>query len=163
MSTTTRRTSHRQRGFGLVELTVGLAISAAIGSILVSLLFQMNRTVKDDSARFDVAANVTVASRWIARDVRRADSTSIVDGASPTPTAMINYNNAGGAISCLYSLTGGELERSCDDGTLVIARGVSGLQFSRTGSVVTIAFDVTSDTEPALVETVALRIGLRNG
>ena len=153
----------RQRGASLLELTMGLGMSVAIGAGVVSLLFELNTAAVENGALFDVAIDTAVASRWLARDIRRAESTDLVPGAAPTGAASFNWTDSGAPVSCNYSLVGTAVARSCDSGSIDVARGVSALGFSRTGDVVTVTLEVTGGSGQSAVQPVELRVWLRNG
>lgn len=153
----------RQRGLALIELAFGLGLSAAIGAVIVTMLFQLEKSVTDGGARIALASSVTIASQWLARDTRRALSTSIPDGGELRSTATFLWTEGAISVSCAYALNGTNLERSCDGLTHVIARGISGLEFSRSDSVITVEFDVSAGPGGREVESVALRVAMRYG
>ena len=152
-----------QRGLALIELAFGLGLSAAIGAVIVTMLFQLDKSVTGGGARLALASSVIVASQWLARDTRKALSTSIPDGGEPRSSATFLWTDGGISVSCGYALNGTNLERSCDGFTHVIARGVSGLTFSRSGSVVTVEFYAFAGPDGSVLESVALRVAMRYG
>jgi len=157
----TRRNSRRgQRGVLLIEFAAAVAISGILGTTVVGSLFQLHRTTVDGGAQFEVTTEVQRATRWVTRDIHRADSTDISDGGAPVSTASFDWTDDLGAHSCSYALNGDALERTCDGQPAAAARRLSGLSFSRSGSLVLLSFDVTAGSRPDLSETVSMYVSL---
>jgi len=155
-----RRTTRSQRGAVVIELVMAAAVSGILGTAVVGSLYQLHWTTADGSARFDVTTEVQRATRWLSRDIHRADSTDIVDGGAPVSTGTFDWTDASGAHSCAYALNGNALERTCDGQLAVVARRLEGLSFSRSGSLITLSFSVVPDGRSDLSEAVSMYLSL---
>ncbi len=151
-----------QRGFMLVGLLAGVAITAVLGAVLVNSLYQLNRAGSDGGAHLAVATAVRTSTRWLARDAQRAETTTVPDGGAPVSTGAFNWTDEIGPHSCSYALDGTNLARTCDGATVVAARGVSSLQFTRSGGLVTAGYTITATGRPDVSETVVLNLSIRS-
>ncbi len=155
-----RRGGSGQRGFLLLEFAAALAISGILGTTVVGSLHQLQRTTIDGGAQFELTTETQRATRWISRDVHRADSTDVSDGGAPVTSASFDWTDEFGAHSCSYVLNGDALERACDGGLTVVARQLSGLSFSRSGSLILLSFDVSAVARPDMSESVSMYVSL---
>lgn len=153
-----RRSSSNQRGFTLIELMVSVGIMSALGGVIATSSFAMLRAQTDTNANAQVAIEVSKSTRWFSRDVHRAASSDIVDLAPAVSTADFTWFEGGTMTTCNYSVNGGDntLERSCNGLTTKVANGISALQFTRSGNLITTAYTVTSDLDPGQFENVEL-------
>ena len=155
-----QRGSRRQRGVLLLEFAAALAISGILGTTVVGSLFQLQRTTLDGGAQFQLTTEVQRATRWISRDVHQATSTDISDGGGPVSAAAFDWTDDLGDHSCGYGLDGDALERTCDGQTTVVARRLSGITFSRSGSLILLSFGVTASGRPDMSEAVSMYVSL---
>ena len=164
---TTKLTRHHgkrgQRGVLLIEFAAALAISGILGMTVVGSLFQLHRTAIDGGAQFDLTTETQRATRWVARDIHRADSTDVSDGGAPASGASFEWTDEFGAHSCSYALDSDALERTCDGESTVVARQLSGLSFSRSGELILLSFNVTADSRPDVSEAVSMYVSLGRG
>ncbi|MBI4307131.1 MAG: hypothetical protein HY678_12505 [Chloroflexi bacterium] len=152
----------KQRGFLLAEFVVGLGLSSVFAAIVVSSIYQLNRASTNGEATLEVLTEVQKAAVWVTRDVRKASSSNLTDGGGAVSSASFSWIDSGGAShSCSYALSGTQLQRTCDGSPSVAARAVSGLSFSRSGSLVSVGFTVTPAERPSYAETVSLRVAMR--
>ena len=158
-----RRGRSGQRGFLLLEFAAALAISGILGTTVVGSLYQLQRTTIDGGAQFELTTEIQRATRWISRDIHRADSTDVSDGGAPATSAGFDWTDEFGAHSCGYVLNGGALERTCDGDLNVVARRLSGLSFSRSGSLILLSFGVSADGRPDVSEAVSMYVSLGRG
>ena len=149
-----------QRGFLLIELAAALAVTSILGTTVVGSLFQMQRAVADGGAQFELTTEVQRATRWVTRDIHRAGSTDISDGAAPVSGASLGWTDELGDHTCTYALNGDVLERTCDGELAEVARRLSGLSFSRSGSLVLLSFNVSAGGRPDVSEVVSMYVSL---
>ena len=149
-----------QRGALLIELAAAVAVSSILGTTVVGSLFQLRRAAVDGGAQFELTTEVQRATRWATRDIHRAGSTDIPDGGAPVTAASFGWTDDSGAHTCSYALNGGALERTCDGEMIVAARRLSGLSFSRSGSLILLSFSVTADSRPDVSEAVSMYVSL---
>lgn len=162
MLATYGRRASRQRGFLLAEFVVGIGLSAVLASIVVNVVFQLNRASDIGEAKLQTLTEVQKATIWVLRDIRGASTSDLDDGGPSASTATFNWNDSGGTPhSCSYALSGTELRRTCDSVTRVVARYVSGLSFERVGGLVSIEFTVTPVADASFAEDVSLRVAMR--
>ena len=67
----------RQAGFTLLEFTVSLGFTTALGGLVLASSFIALRTDTEGGARADVAVETVRATRWLIRGGHRADSTDL--------------------------------------------------------------------------------------
>jgi prepilin-type N-terminal cleavage/methylation domain-containing protein len=147
-----------ERGFTLVELIIGMAITGiligAIGSALVVVL----RTTDVTNARFAESHDVQITSAYVANDVQSASSVS-VSNASPdcsgafTTLVTFTYSTSGNptAVYKCGKASNGEIQvtRTFANGTpIVIAHFVFAGQ---TGASVSVTYDPLQPTIPVSV------------
>lgn len=155
----------RQKGFTLIELLVSLAITGALGGIIVSSSFAMMKASQSTNSRAQLAIEVSKSTRWLARDIHKAGSSDIVDLAPAVTTAGFTWIDGGAVSTCTYSLNGvdGSFERACPASTIKIARGVSALQFTRSGDLVSVHYVITSPVDPSVTENIELLVMVGGG
>jgi hypothetical protein len=109
-----------------------------------------------------VATAVRTSTRWLARDAQRAETTTVPDGGAPVSTGSFDWTDEIGPHSCSYALDGTNLVRTCDGAAVVTARGVSSLQFTRSGGLVTAGYTITAPDRPDVAETVVMNLSIRS-
>ena len=139
-----------QQGFTLVETLVALGITLSIGAVLVGTLHQMSNFTSRSSAQVAVIADVGTAFQWLSYDMKMANTTDLVDMASPVSSLILNwtdkYDGASITHSAAYSKVGTELRRT-EDGvnTHTVARNVTSVDFSLVGNLATVTLISTDD------------------
>lgn len=103
---TTHHTQHREKGFGLVEVLLSLALMAAL---LTAVAFAMQASFQSYNAN-DEAAALTQTARFtmlqMTRDMRTAEDISAV---GTTKLVIVPAANGNGLQEVQYELTGGVL------------------------------------------------------
>lgn len=95
----------RDAGFTLIEMLVAIVLSAIVGSILVTITFAAQRSVKNTTAQDDVNAEARVALNRISRDLRQATAYTDSTGLHPAITSVQNPDGAGHVTGAVTSLT----------------------------------------------------------
>ena len=146
-----KRLLNGQSGFTLVELLVALGVMSALGSVLVTTLYQMSNFTSRSNAQVSVSADLRNTFHWLAQDVKMANTTSLVAEFPTVYTSLSlnwtdNYQDASAAHSAAYSLVGTDLRRT-EDGvnTHTVARNVTSIEFSIVGRRVTVTLTSTDD------------------
>jgi type II secretory pathway component PulJ len=139
-----------QRGFTLAETLMGIGITAAIGAALVGSLYQMSNVTSRGADHLAIEADLRTSMQWLAKDLRVAQTTDLVDQAAPVSCAAVapspcitldwtdQYNEAAASHTASYALVGTEVRRTYDSVTHTIARNVAALEVSLNGSLVTV-------------------------
>ncbi len=153
----------RQLGFTLVELTAGIGLSALIGGVMVTAIFELNKASVNGQAQQAVTVQVRAATLWLERDISRAASSNVPDPGAPVATAQFDWTDESGAHVCIYALTGTDLIRTCDGTPSSVARYISGLQFTRSGSLLNVGFTATAPIGAGKSETVSINLAMRSG
>ncbi len=149
-----------QRGFTLIELIVAMGIMAVIGGLLHSFLFQAISARSDGGAKGELVTATTISTRWLVRDIHRAETTDIPDGSGTVSVASFFWSDGGGAHTCTYQLVGSGLQRTCDTVANELTTGFSNLLFSRNGDLVLVSFTVTASDRPDVNEQIDINIAL---
>lgn len=137
----------RQKGVTLLELMLGMAITAMIVSGIVALIFQEYSGTAMAKTSVTVAHEIRNAARWISQDGMMAESTDLVEGAQPadnlTLTWIEQHDFANIPHSSSYYLEGTELRRNYDGSVTTVARDISKVAFSQTGRLITMSISCT--------------------
>jgi prepilin-type N-terminal cleavage/methylation domain-containing protein len=152
-----------QRGFTLIELLIATAFIGVLGGLVSATTYLTFKTSAETNSQLDVATNVATSSLWLARDVHRAITTDIVDGAAAVGSANFTWSASGSLTTCSYTNNSGELIRVCGGASTVIGRGVSSLTFARNVDLITISYLVSSGVVPPDSELVQLTLLLGGG
>lgn len=137
----------RQKGMTLLELLVGMAITAMIMSGILALIYHEVTSTATTKTSVTVAHEITNAARWLSQDATMAESTDLVMGTDPVNHLMLawveryDFNNIPHSSS--YSLYGSELRRNYDGTVTTVARNISKVEFSQDGSVLTVSISCT--------------------
>ncbi len=136
--------SRGQRGITLIELLVMIGFMSSFAALISTSFFQSIKADRLTSQSIGVSDQVARATRWIVNDGHRAQSTDVVDGAAPVETATLNWTEAGAPVSCTLGTNEAQLVRTCGGQASTIGKGISDLEFSRSGELLTVSFLVTS-------------------
>jgi prepilin-type N-terminal cleavage/methylation domain-containing protein len=130
-----------QKGFTLIETIITLALIGMLSGVLITSVLQITRESRSTTDRTTGNLQVQSAGRWFSRDVKMAADTTPGDGAPAAATLTLQwedqYEDAYEARTIQYYLSGEELKRDYDGVVTIVARYISDVEFSRTGSVVT--------------------------
>lgn len=154
-----------QFGFTLLELMVSVGIMGALSGVITISLFAMLKAQADTNSNSQIAIEVSKSTRWVARDIHRATSSDVIDSAPAVATANFTWMDGGSAVTCVYSLNGGDstMERACGGISSKVANGISGLQFTRSGDLVSVSYTVTSSLNTSRTENVELLVLIGGG
>ena len=136
-----------QKGTTLLELLVGVAIVAMIGTGLVALIDHEVRSTAAARACVTAADEIENAARWISKDGMMAESSNLVDSVQPVHNLDISwierYDFANVPHNCAYFLSDNELCRDYDGVVTTVARHISGIKFSQTDNLLTVKISCT--------------------
>ena len=137
-----------QRGITLLETLVAVAITGVIGPVVVLVIFQMQSYTSRNNAHLTVAADQGTAFRWLARDIRTANTTDLADEAAAVGNLRLDwtdrYEGATTTHFAIYSLDGTKLKRTYDSNTHTVANHVTSVEFSRVDKLLTVTLTSTS-------------------
>ncbi len=144
---------------------MSLGIMGALSGVIVISSFAMLKAQASTNGQAEVAIEVSKSTRWLARDIHHAASSDVVDGADAVTTAGFTWNDAGVITTCTYSMNAGNntMVRTCPSGPKAVANGITGLQFTRSGDLVTVSYTVTTSQPAGYTEDVALTILIGGG
>lgn len=132
------------RGFALVELSITLGVMSIMGVLVTTSVFQGLWTSRANSAHIEVADEAARVTRWLLRDSHRAQGVDVTDGGPAAAAATFSWDDSGTPVSCGYAIAGGALWRTCNGNSLEVAAGASALQFTRSGQLLTVSFNLSS-------------------
>jgi len=136
-----------QKGTAFLELAVGLAIVALIGTGTVGLIKHEFNSTATARACVTIADEIEYAARCISKDGIMAEETNLVVGAAPTDTLTLSwvqrYEFINVPHTCSYYLSGDELCRNYDGEVTTVARYISGIKFSKSGDVISVSIKCT--------------------
>jgi prepilin-type N-terminal cleavage/methylation domain-containing protein len=131
-----------QRGMTLVELLVAAAITALVAGGVGPAIIQFMLVTDSISDGLAAWHDARIATYWIAHDVQMAQTTDLVDGSPPVSAVTLEWTDkyAEGNVdhTSSYSLVGQELRRNYDGQVMIVARYVSGVEFSLAGRTITV-------------------------
>ena len=141
----------QQRGFTLLELIVGTAISGLIVTLIITILYQAGSNTtyqRGNLGSLDESRRLVLAITW---DLQPAKTTSLSDGATVSlaggQTFTINTTDpvTSGNHTTVYSLSGANLVRTYDGTAGIIGRYVTAVSFSRSGYVYSVTATSAAD------------------
>jgi type II secretory pathway component PulJ len=134
----------------LFELLIAVAFVGSLGALVSVTMFQTMKTDAHTSTRIKVADQKARASRWLSRDGHRASATDILDGGSAVAQATFTWDESGTPVSCAYAVSQARLIRTCNGSPATVGVGITNLSFTRSGRLITVAFDVveSGQTDP---------------
>lgn len=122
-----------QRGFTLAEVAVTIVVTAVLASLLGVVITQMIVVPDKGADHLDALHDLQNAVSWIGSDVVSAESAS--GGGSLTLTLP-------DSSVVTYEITGTDLWRNTDGGSLVVADSITDISFTVDGRLITM--DITS-------------------
>ena len=156
--TPTARLRTRSAGFTLLELLVGLAISAVVLTQILVATFSLQRSFAAADYRMNAQNDQLRALDYLSRDLHMASAVSVQNGGTslvltlPGATTSALDLNLGTLLNPLlaksgvpsnastvsYYLLGGELIRETGGAQTVLANTIADLEFSQQGLFVTV-------------------------
>jgi len=139
-----------QKGLTLLELVVALGITGMLVGVLVPVIFYITRDTEQVLDDTTAVLQVQAAGRAFSADVKMAADTIPADAAAGvldnlTLQWISEYQDANTEHTIQYYLIDDKLIRNYDTVETIVARYISDVDFSRSGSVITMA--VTSTVE----------------
>lgn len=156
-----------QRGATLLEFVLATSISAVVVIGLVALLFHEFRGSAIANTAITAAQEISNAARLLNEDGMMAESTSLVQGAPPVDSLTLTWSDQSSFADlsqyASYYLDGTDLLRDRDGNVMLVARNISGIEFSQDGNMLTVSISCTPDwgTERTVRKT--YRVYLRPG
>ncbi len=144
-----------EKGFTLIEILIVMAISAMLLSGLVTAIFQVLNVTKSTTTEITAYENIKNAAYRITQDVKKANTTNLVDGGAAVSSLTLNwtiwYDTNGNLIpngeahSSQLTLSGTNLQRNYDGSISTIGRYISSVQFSRQGNMIAVSITASPD------------------
>ncbi|MBI3744910.1 MAG: type II secretion system protein [Chloroflexi bacterium] len=137
---------NRQRGVTLLELVLGIAITGIVMTLMVSALFQASANTQYQRGGLGSLDEIRRVLYAVTQDFMTATSTNLVDGAAGVATVTITTTDpsSGATHTTAYARSGNTLNRTYDGAAGVVGRYVTGITFSRAGSVVSVTATSTA-------------------
>ncbi len=136
-----------QKGTTLMELMVTLVITVIVVGGTLSLIFQEYRGTAVAKTSVTAARQIGNAARYISQDGMMAETTSLVDGSPPVDTLTLTwvdrYEFTDLAHSSSYFVSGNQLRRDYDGTVTTVARDISSVEFSQSGSLLSVTISST--------------------
>ncbi|MCJ7604538.1 MAG: type II secretion system protein [Dehalococcoidales bacterium] len=119
-----------EKGFTLVELVIAVGLTGVIIVVLGAAVYQILTVTQYGNDRLTAQHELQNAARWFLYDGQRAVSANITGGLLLTVSANATVD---------YSLAGTELRRTAGSAIMVLARNISGADFSLNDRLVTMS------------------------
>lgn len=162
LATTQNGQRQNQHGFTLIEFMVSIGFMSVLAGLISTSSFVSMKTSSETGAIADIAVETAKTTRWLVRDVHRAETTTLVDLAPPVATGAFVWDD-GGSVTCTYSLAGTDLIRDCVTSQVAVGRFISNLQFTRSGNLITVSYQISPPDSPGRSEQINLNIALGGG
>lgn len=134
----------RQQGFTLAEMAVALGVTGLVLVMATGALFEAWGVERNQHEDVVATLQLRNALRHLATDAFSAQSTDLADGAPLASSVSLGWTDTGGVShSASYSQQGTQLIRTLDGTSVVVARGVTSVAFSRSGDTVFVTLEVT--------------------
>jgi len=150
-----------QKGMMLIELVIGGSIAAAISAGLGFAVFQMLTVTDRSNDVISTVHDVQSAVYQISYDAKMAGSTDLVEGNPATDDVLLDWIDGGGsAYFSRYYLSGTELLRDYNGSVTTVARYISSVEFTISGSNLNYSIESSTghlDTKESFSGTVLLR------
>ncbi len=154
-----------QRGATLLELLHGAAISAVIVVGLVALISREFQGSAVANTSITAAQEISMAARMLNEDGMMAESSDLVQGASPVNSLTMTWtdrsNFANLPHSSSYYLEGTDLRRDHNGSVMTVARDISSIEFSQEGDLLTVSISCTPQWGTARTVSKTYRVYLR--
>lgn len=143
-----QKTSRGFRGFSLVEMLIAVAVISMASVVLVSLITGALTGWSSGTSKDTASSNATLAMQRLANEIRDgriayAYSNTLVVyfpmSITDEATGMVTYDkSASDPVPRIYYVADGNLVRSVQGVTSVVARGISSATFGASGGMVSI-------------------------
>lgn len=134
---------NNQKGTTLLELTIGLAIVALIGTGVVGLINHEVKSTATARACVTIADEIENAAYQISKDGMMAESSNLIESAESVDNLELSwierYEFTNIPHACSYYLNGDELCRDYDGTVTTVARHISEIKFSQTGNLLRVS------------------------
>lgn len=135
----------KQKGFTLVELLASMAISSIIMLGVISLIYSEARGTAITRTSVTAGLEISYAARCLSQDGWMGESTNLVDGADPVDHLTLNWIERLEFVDIphysSYYLSGTQLLRDYDGAVKTVAGKISNIEFSQSGSLITVSID----------------------
>ncbi len=135
----------RQKGMTLLELMAAMAIVGIIVMGVVALIYNESRGTAIARTSVTAGHEISYAARWLSQDGWMAESTNLVDGADSVDHLTLNWierrDFANIPHYSSYYLSGTQLLRDYDGAVKTVAGKISNIEFSQSGSLITVSID----------------------
>jgi len=101
---------NKQRGFGLIELLLGVALAGILGTGIATFTIQTFTESTKSNSRMQALLQVQNAGYWISRDVQMSANVTLgVEGGFPLELRWKDITN--NQYQATYTLAGGQIKR----------------------------------------------------
>ncbi len=156
------KSKRKQRGFSLLELIISIGFMASLAGLISGSTFLSIRTRVETGAVADVAVETAKTTRWLVRDVHRAESTNLVDPSTGSTSATFSWDD-GGPVSCTFALSGTDMTRTCGGAATTVGKFINNLTFDRSGNLITVHYQIVPPDAVDRAEQLDLNIALGGG
>jgi len=126
---------------------LGMAITAMVMSGIVGLIYHEVTTTATTKNIVSAAHEITNAARRFSQDAMMTESTDLVEGVQPVNHVVLSwverYDFTDIPHSSSYYLEGTDLRRDYDGIITTVARDISTIEFSQSGSIITVSISCT--------------------
>jgi len=155
-----------RNGYTLVEVIAYLAVTGILMGVLVPFLFNITRGTKDTVDETTSIIQVQIAGTSISRDIKMAADTILADAAAGVlDNLTLQWSNEYQDIyvdhTVQYYLSGEELLRDYDGAVTTVASYISDVEFSRSGSVITVTITAAAGDVPDQIERGTYHVTVR--
>ena len=158
----------RQKGFTLVEVLVVLAVGSVIATGALLTFQQITVGTGRSNSQVIAATDVNQAALRLKKDLMMAQETDLTDNVTQSGSVLLNWADLTGgnvtAHSISYTLSGTELQRDYDDGSVVSIVGwhITYLVFTQDGRVVDVTITASGSGVPQRSETLTFSVYRRS-
>ena len=145
-----------------MELLISVGFMASMAGLISGSVYLGIRTNIETGAVADIATETAKTTRWLVRDVHRAETTSIVDLALPVASATFSWDD-GGPVNCTYSQSGTNMVRNCGAGNFTVGKFINNISFDRIGNLIRVSYDIVPSVAAGRVQPIDLNIAMGGG
>lgn len=150
-----------QRGFSLLELMISVGFMSLLAGLITGSSFLSIKTGAETGAVADIAVQTATTSRWLVRDIHRAEDSQVTVPSAGSSAASFTWDD--GVMECTLSLDGTNFVRECGGSTMIIGRYISDLTFQRNGRLITASYQISPPKSASRTEQINLNIALGGG